>query len=96
MSLNVPENDPFLKKQPIRVRKKRLQESSRLRQKNFRQELEALPLLKGFLIHFFRINKHAEICFLLKKRGASNKNNCSLKNFDNVASFSISPIASVI
>ena len=47
MSLNLPDNDPFFKKQPIRIRKKRLQESSRLRQKNLHQELEALPLLKG-------------------------------------------------
>jgi len=46
MSLNLPENDPFFKKQPIRIRKKRLQESSRLRHKNLHQELEALPLLK--------------------------------------------------
>ena len=47
MSLNLPENDPFFKKQPIRIRKKRLQESSRLRQKNLHEELEPLPLLKG-------------------------------------------------
>ena len=52
MSLNVPENDPFFKKQPIRIRKKRLQESSRLRHQNLHQELEALPLLKG--IDFYR------------------------------------------
>jgi hypothetical protein len=47
MSLHLPENDPFYKKQPIRIRKRRLQESSRLGQKNLQQELEALPLLKG-------------------------------------------------
>ena len=47
LNLNVPENDPFYKKQPIRTRKKRLQESSRLGQKNLHPELEALPLLKG-------------------------------------------------
>ncbi|CAM4852570.1 unnamed protein product [Rotaria socialis] len=48
MSVNLAaqENDPFYKKQPIRTRKKRLQESSRLGQKNFHPELEALPLLK--------------------------------------------------
>jgi hypothetical protein len=46
-NLNAPENDPFYKKQPIRTRKKRLQESSRLGQKNLHPELEALPLLKG-------------------------------------------------
>jgi hypothetical protein len=49
MSLNLPENDPFYKKQPIRTRKRRLQESSRLGQKNLHQELEALPSLKGIL-----------------------------------------------
>jgi hypothetical protein len=47
MSLNLPENDPFYKKQPIRTRKKRLQESSRLGHKNLYQELEPLPSLKG-------------------------------------------------
>ncbi|CAF2834302.1 unnamed protein product [Rotaria sp. Silwood2] len=46
LNLTLQENDPFYKKQPIRTRKKRLQESSRLGQKNFRPELEALPLLK--------------------------------------------------
>ncbi|UJR27443.1 hypothetical protein I4U23_008732 [Adineta vaga] len=46
MSLNLPDNGPFSKKQTIRTRKKRLQESSRLGQKNLCQELEALPLLK--------------------------------------------------
>ncbi|CAF3393688.1 unnamed protein product [Rotaria sp. Silwood1] len=46
LNLNLQENDPFYKKQPIRIRKKRLQESSRLGQKNFHPELEALPLLK--------------------------------------------------
>lgn len=46
-NLNAPENDPFYKKQPIRARKKRLQESSRLGQRNLHPELEALPLLKG-------------------------------------------------
>ncbi|CAF0965509.1 unnamed protein product [Rotaria sordida] len=46
LNLNLQENDPFYKKQPIRTRKKRLQESSRLGQKNFHPELEALPLLK--------------------------------------------------
>ncbi|CAF1354030.1 unnamed protein product [Adineta steineri] len=45
-NLNLPENDPFYKKQPIRTRKRRLQESSRLGQRNFHPELEALPLLK--------------------------------------------------
>ncbi|CAF1011984.1 unnamed protein product [Adineta ricciae] len=49
MALNVADNDPFSKKQTIRSRKKRLQESSRLGQKNLQQELEALPLLKGFM-----------------------------------------------
>jgi hypothetical protein len=47
MSGNLTDNDPFCKKQTIRARKKRLQESSRLGQKNFHQELEALPSLKG-------------------------------------------------
>jgi hypothetical protein len=47
LHLNVQDNDPFYKKQPIRTRKKRLQESSRLGQKNLHPELEALPLLKG-------------------------------------------------
>ena len=47
LNLRLAENDPFSKKQPIRTRKKRLQESSRLGQKNFHPELEALPLLKG-------------------------------------------------
>ena len=47
MALSVADNDPFSKKQTIRSRKKRLQESSRLGQKNLQQELEALPLLKG-------------------------------------------------
>ncbi|CAF0873854.1 unnamed protein product [Adineta steineri] len=46
MSLHLPANDPFYKKQTIRTRKKRLQESSRLGQKNHFQELEALPSLK--------------------------------------------------
>ncbi|CAF1322899.1 unnamed protein product [Adineta ricciae] len=46
MALNVADNDPFSKKQTIRSRKKRLQESSRLGQKSLQQELEALPLLK--------------------------------------------------
>jgi len=50
MSVNLPENDPFYKKQPIRTRKRRLQESSRLGQKNFHQELEALPSLKGIFL----------------------------------------------
>jgi hypothetical protein len=52
MSLNlaVQENDTFYKKQPIRTRKKRLQESSRLGQKNLHPELEALPLLKGICL----------------------------------------------
>ncbi len=49
MSLHAAENDPFYKKQPIRTRKRRLQESSRLGQKNLQQELEALPSLKGIL-----------------------------------------------
>jgi hypothetical protein len=49
MSGNLAENDPFYKKQPIRTRKKRLQESSRLGQKNLHQELEALPSFKGIL-----------------------------------------------
>ncbi len=53
MSLHPPENDPFYKKQTIRTRKRRLQESSRLGQKNFQQELEALPLLKGILYILF-------------------------------------------
>lgn len=47
MSLNLAENDPFSKKQTIRARKKRLQESSRLGYKSVHQELEPLPLLKG-------------------------------------------------
>ena len=49
MSFNSPiqDNDPFCKKQVIRTRKKRLQESSRLERNNFHPELEALPLLKG-------------------------------------------------
>lgn len=47
LNLTLAENDPFSKKQPIRTRKKRLQESSRLGQKHFHPELEALPLLKG-------------------------------------------------
>jgi hypothetical protein len=51
MSVNLPENDPFYKKQPIRTRKRRLQESSRLGQKNFHQELEALPSLKGIFVY---------------------------------------------
>jgi len=58
MSVNLPENDPFYKKQPIRTRRRRLQESSRLGQKNFHPELEALPSLKGTfrrkLITFYR------------------------------------------
>ena len=45
-NLNASENDPFYKKQPIPTRKKRLQESSRLGQKNLHPELKALPLLK--------------------------------------------------
>ena len=45
-NLNVQDNDPFSKKQPIRTRKKRLQESSRLGQRNLHPELEALPLMK--------------------------------------------------
>lgn len=47
LNINVQDNDPFYKKQPIRTRKKRLQESSRLGQKNLHPELEPLPLLKG-------------------------------------------------
>ena len=47
MSLNLPENVPFYKKQAIRTRKKRLQQSSRLGHRNLYQELEPLPLLKG-------------------------------------------------
>ena len=48
LNLHAQDNDPFYKKQPIRTRnKKRLQESSRLGQKNIHPELEALPLLKG-------------------------------------------------
>ena len=50
LNSNAPENDPFYKKQPIRTRKKRLQESSRLGQRNFQPELEALPLLKGIFL----------------------------------------------
>ncbi len=50
LNINAQENDPFYKKQPIRTHKKRLQESSRLGQRNFHSELEALPLLKGILI----------------------------------------------
>lgn len=46
MAVNSAENDPFYKKQPIRTKKKRLQESSRLGQRNYHVELEALPLLK--------------------------------------------------
>ncbi|CAF1562704.1 unnamed protein product [Adineta ricciae] len=46
LNLNIPDNDPFSKKQPIRARRRRLQESSRLGQRNFHPELEALPLLK--------------------------------------------------
>ncbi|CAF3404088.1 unnamed protein product [Rotaria sp. Silwood1] len=46
MSFNLPENDPFLKKQTIRTRRKKLQESSRLGYKNLHQELEPLPSLK--------------------------------------------------
>lgn len=46
MAANSVENDPFYKKQPIRTKKKRLQESSRLGQRNYHVELEALPLLK--------------------------------------------------
>lgn len=49
LNVNVQDNDPFYKKQPIRTRKKRLQESSRLGQKNLHPELEPLPLLKGRL-----------------------------------------------
>lgn len=49
MSLNLPINDPFYKKQPIRTRRKRLQESSRLGQKNRHQELQPLPSLKGIV-----------------------------------------------
>lgn len=49
MSLNLPENDPFYKKQPIRTRKRRLQESARLGQRNLHQELEPLPSFKGIL-----------------------------------------------
>ena len=47
LNINAQDNDPFYKKQPIRTRKKRLQESSRLGQKNLHPELEPLPLLKG-------------------------------------------------
>jgi len=50
MAVNSVENDPFYKKQPIRTKKKRLQESSRLGQRNYHVELEALPLLKGLSI----------------------------------------------
>ena len=50
LNLNAPENDPFYKKQPIRTRKKRLQESSRLGQKNLHPELEPLSLLKGIYL----------------------------------------------
>jgi hypothetical protein len=59
LNLTVQENDHFYKKQPIRTRKKRLQESSRLGQKNFHPELEALPLLKGIFIldNFLQINE---------------------------------------
>ena len=62
MSLNLPENDPFFKKQPIRIRKRRLQESSRLRHQNLHQELEALPLLKGnyVCIAFVRVSLRAQ------------------------------------
>lgn len=48
-NLTLPDNDPFYKKQLIRTRRKRLQESSRLGQKNLQPELEALPLLKGIV-----------------------------------------------
>ena len=47
VNLAVQENDPFSKKQPIRSRRKRMQESSRLGQRNLHPELEPLPLLKG-------------------------------------------------
>lgn len=51
MSLNLPDNDPFQTKQPIRTRRRKLQESSRLRQQNSHPELQALPSLKGTLIN---------------------------------------------
>lgn len=53
MSLNLPENDPFSKRQTIRSRKKKLQESSRLGYKSQHHELEPLPLLKGIFNFFF-------------------------------------------
>jgi len=49
MSLNLPDNDPFQTKQPIRTRRRKLQESSRLRQRNAHPELQALSSLKGTL-----------------------------------------------
>jgi hypothetical protein len=58
MSLNLAENDPFSGKQAKRARKKRLQESSRLRQRNLHQELETLPLLKGTNIAIVEIVDH--------------------------------------
>jgi hypothetical protein len=61
MSGNLAENDPFYKKQPIRLRKKRLQESSRLGQKNLYQELEALPSLKGILYIYFQVESPLQI-----------------------------------
>jgi len=62
LNLTLAENDPFSKKQPIRTRKKRLQESSRLGQKHFHPELEALPLLKETPVD------QQEELFLLKLR----------------------------
>lgn len=53
MSLNLPINDLFYEKQPIRTRRKRLQESSRLGQKNRQQELQPLPSLKGTHLRLF-------------------------------------------
>ena len=79
LNLNAPENDPFYKKQPIRTHKKRLQESSRLGQRNFHPELEALPLLKGILI--CKYSNEIKLLFIYsKKLQLINKKNYLLKN----------------
>ena len=62
MSLNLCDNDPFYKKQTIRTRRRRLQESSRLGYKNLHPELEPLPLLKGISkIFFSKLDSYAQI-----------------------------------